>query len=154
MPVNSQYPMLSHFLGKHQGFTATFMSAIQTVDSPMPVVGKRMKFAYLDGNIWGEKGFSEQWTFLSALARPDTNAITHAGMDVSVELYLPGKKKQYFIFPKAKMCSESELSEETTLLGKNAFKVTRAADGTEIIDGHPCVKSKISFCIRSQKKIK
>jgi ankyrin repeat protein len=138
------YPLITHFLGKHRAFSATLVSAVQSEDGSVMEIGKA-KYAYLDGKIRMESAFSEQWMALFAMSAPDTNAIKRAGMDAMVEICVPDKKKMYVIFPNAKTTCEMDLPPEIHPPQPGDLKVEREAAGTEVIDGHRCLKSKITI---------
>src|ERR1035437_4711524 len=64
-PRDDPYPLLIHFLGKQQAFSATFVSAVQGEDG-MLLEGTHSKVAYLNGMFRDEGSFSDQWNGLYA----------------------------------------------------------------------------------------
>jgi ankyrin repeat protein len=117
----------------------------------MLLEGVHMKYAYLDGKVRTEAEFSGQWTGAFAISPPDTNAIKRAGLDVTIEICLPDQKKQYVIFPGTKAYCEWALPAEAGPPKEGDMKVERREDGSEVIDGHRCVRSKLT--IRKSKPV-
>ena len=111
----------------------------------MVMEGGSYQYTYLNGNVRIESAFSSQWSALFAISPPDTNAIKRAGLDLIVEVFAPDRKKLCLIFPNARAYCETEIPAEIHPPKEGDLKIDRVPDGSEIIDGHPCARTKVTI---------
>ncbi len=64
------------------------------------------------------------------------------GMDVTATINRPDKKISYTVYPSLKAFTESPLSDQEAGGNPADFKVQMTELGKEVVEGHPCIKSK------------
>jgi hypothetical protein len=101
-----------------------------------------MDFASLDGKVRLEID-------LSRVQSPDFTASTlatikQAGMDRFVSIFRPDKKVTYLVYPGVQSYQELAQPKAEAEAAEKGLKLEKSALGKETLDGHPCVKHKVT----------
>jgi len=135
-------------MGSHEAFTAT-------ADMKVSGKGKKgdtklsSKSAYLAGKMRTEMDLTK---IQSAELPADAVAqMKQMGMDITVSILRPDLKKMLLVYPSMNAYVEMPLpkDEEASL---NDAKVDTTDLGKETVDGHPCVKRKVTITDSQGKK--
>ena len=133
---------MAKIFGKNISFSATVhMTTTQTGGRELPAMD--MAYAVLDGKIRTEMDMTKMH---GGPMRPEGIAqMKQMGMDRTVHIVLPEKKLMYMIYPGLKAYCEMSTAQKSggTTAGKEP-KIERTDLGKETLDGHPCVKSKVT----------
>jgi len=132
---------LVRLLGDHQAFTARLRIRMtdgqgkETLDAPM-------QFALLDGKMRGELDITKMKSRdLPALA---ATAAKSVGMEKVVTLVRPDRQETYLLYPAFQSCLVAPLEAEDVAALKKPAQIRREPLARETIDGHPCVKSRVT----------
>ena len=102
-----------------------------------------MIYALLDGKIRSEVDMTQiKSKQMPAEAAP---MLKQMGMDKMVSIVRPDKQTQFIVYPTARGYTELPASKGTNASANQDYKMESTKLGTETIDGHPCVKNKITF---------
>jgi hypothetical protein len=136
--VNAAFVKLFGSVG---AFTAK--AETQVVDkSQNPLVRMPMEFTSLDGKVRLEIDLSQ---VQSEDFTPNALAtLKQAGMDRMVSIFRPDKKLTYVIYPGVQSYQELAQSKAESEAAEKGLKLEKAALGKESLDGHPCVKHKVT----------
>jgi hypothetical protein len=133
------------------GSVGAFTAKAETLVLDQPqhqLVRMPMEFASLDGKVRLDidltKVQSADFT-ASTLA-----TIKQAGMDRMVSIFRPDKKLTYLIYPGVQSYQELAQPKAETEAAEKGLKLEKTALGKEALDGHPCVKNKVS--VKSSKE--
>jgi hypothetical protein len=126
---------LAGILGQKYAFSATARTV--TKESPR---SKPQTFEYAYANLDGKSRVEMDMT--KSAGGDDAEAMKTMGMDRMVILQIPGKASCYLMYPGLKAYCEIP-AQETTASDEKA-KVERTEAGNETLDGHPCVKWKVT----------
>jgi hypothetical protein len=110
--------------------------------SQNPLVRMPMEFASLDGKVRLEIDLSQvqsQDFTPSALA-----TLKQAGMDRMISIFRPDKQLTYVIYPGVQSYQALAQSKAETEAAEKGLKLEKSGLGKETLDGHPCVKNKVS----------
>ena len=140
---------LTKLFGNNNAFTATATARLvdekETETMSMP-----MGYAMLDGKIRSEVDMTQ---VKSKQMPAEANAILkQMGMDKMVSIVRPDKQAQFIIYPTARAYTEMPISKGTNASGDPDFKMETTKLGTETVDGHPCVKNKVTFSSKDAEK--
>ncbi len=146
-PAGINATMMKLF-GEHPAFTADIEAHI-TAPSHQPL-NLTMTMACLDNKVRSEvdmnkmsgKGMPAQ-----ALAQ-----MKQMGMDHVVSIIRPDKKTIVLIYPNLRAYTELPLAEGDTGAAAKEPKMEKAALGKETVEGHPCVKSRVTFTDDKKQK--
>ncbi len=135
---------MSKIFGQNQAFTATAEVTIADKSRPEPM---QMDSAYavLKGNVRTE---TDMTTMKGISLPPQALAqMKQMGMDRTVSIYRTDKKLLYLIYPGLKgYCEINPASMQSTgKTNQTEPKVESTPIGKETVDGHPCVKNKVTF---------
>jgi len=132
---------LVRLFGDHKAFTARLRVRMtdgqgqETLDAPM-------KFALLDGKMRGELDITKlKSKDLPALA---ATAAKSVGMEKVVTLVRPDKQETYLLYPAFQSCIVAPLDAEDVAALKQPAKIRREPLARETVDGHPCIKSRVT----------
>jgi len=132
---------LLRLFGEHKAFTARLRVRMtdgqgkETLDAPM-------QFALLDGKMRGELDITKMKSQdLPALA---ATAAKSVGMEKVVTLVRPDKQETYLVYPAFQSCIVAPLDAEDMAALKKPAKIRRESLARETIDGHPCVKNRVT----------
>ncbi len=132
---------LSALFGKDKAFSATANISIK--DSAGNVAqAMGMKLAVLDGNMRTEMDMTK-----AAGSQMPPSALEHIkqmGMDHTVHIILPGQHMTYMMYPGMKAYAAMPIPADTGASQEAPPKIERTEIGPETIDGHPCIKSKVT----------
>jgi len=67
------------------------------------------------------------------------------GMDVVISISRPDKKLAYIIYPNLKSYAEQAATDSASGTGADEPKIETTEDGKETVDGHDCVKNKVTI---------
>jgi hypothetical protein len=67
------------------------------------------------------------------------------GMDKMIMISRPDKKVSYMVYPNLQSYAESPMSQKDASEKDTDFKIETSELGKETIDGHPCVKTKVTL---------
>ena len=133
-------PIMAKLFGSIKGFSA---KAEMTLNSSRGDITMTVVYEMLGGKIRMEMDMA---SMMSAQMPPEAKAeIKAIGMDHMVNIMLPETHQLYVIYPGAQAYTEMTLPQAGPAVdaGKES-KVDYAEVGKETIDGHPCVKSKMT----------
>jgi hypothetical protein len=132
---------LAKIFGKNVAFSA---NARVTVKSPKGEQMHAMDMAYavLDGKVRTE---SDVASMQGPNMSPGAAAhIKQMGMDRTIHIYLPASRTSYMVYPGMKAYCEmntAQMAGQQTDAQPAKFEETEL--GKEVLDGHPCLKSKV-----------
>jgi len=133
-------PIMAKLFGSIKGFSA---KAEMTVNTPRGEMTMTVVYEMLGGKIRMEMDMA---SIMGAQMPPEAKAqMKMMGMDRIVNIVLPETRQLCVIYPGAQAYLEMPLPQAGAAAdaGKEA-KVEYAEVGKETIDGHPCVKSKMT----------
>lgn len=134
----TDFAKLFKLFADHPGFTAK--SEVRMYDkNQKETISVTMNFAYLENKIRMEIDLAQMKN--KDLPAGIADQLKLLGMDQVVTLIRPDKKSVYVIYPKLEACLAQPLPNETT----DDSKMEKQAIGKETLDGHPCVKHKVTF---------
>jgi Domain of unknown function (DUF4412) len=135
---------MAKIFGKNQAFTATADVTITDKSRPEPM---QMESAYavLNGNLRTETDM----TATKGLGMPPQvlAQMKQMGMDRTISIYRSDKKLSYLVYPGLKAYCEikAEDLQPTDKTDQKEPKMETTPIGKETVDGHPCVKNKVTF---------
>ena len=135
---------MAKVFGKNEAFTATADMTIADKSRPEPM---QMESAYavLKGNVRTEMDMT---TMKGVNMSPQAVAqVKQMGMDRTINIYRGDKKLLYLVYPGLKAyCEINPASDQPTdKTEQKEAKIEVTALGKETVDGHPCVKNKITI---------
>ncbi len=144
-PNSGMNPAMLKMFGDVKGFSAKAeMRVMQT--GQKEVMSGPINFAMLDGKTRMEMDLTQM---KSAQMPPEFTAqIKQMGMDVNIVLSLPDKNLTRLVYPNLK--AYLELPQPPIAEAK--LKMEQKELGKETIDGHPCVKNKVTVTDEAGKK--
>ena len=139
--LGTDFATLSKLFGEHTAFTAK--SDVRVYDkSQKETTSVAMNFACLDKKCRVEIDISQMKS--KDLPAGAVAAIKQMGMDRLITIVRPEKKARYLVFPGLQSYVNTPLTtEETNAFAKNP-KIGKTAVGKETLDGHACVKNKVT----------
>jgi hypothetical protein len=135
---------MAKVFGKNQAFTATAEMSITDKQRPEPTQ-METAYAFLNGNLRTEMDLtSMKGTGMSPQA---VGQIKQMGMDRTISLYLGGKKTLYLVYPGLNAYCEvtPAQSKPTDKAEQKEPTIDISSLGKETVDGHSCVKNKVTF---------
>jgi hypothetical protein len=139
---------LTRLFGSNNAFTATATARLldekETETMSMP-----MSYALLDGKIRSEVDMTQ----VKSKQMPAEAGATfkQMGMDKMVSIVRPDKQMQFIVYPTARAYAEMPISKGQTNADQD-LKIESTKLGTEIVDGHPCVKNKVTISSKDAEK--
>jgi len=131
---------LGKVFGKNAAFSATAHTTINTAGGK-EAQAMEFSFAVLDGKVRTEMDLMKMHR---GNMPPDAmGQMKQMGMDRTVHIFLLDKQVAYMIYPSMKAYCEMSTAPMTGQKAGKEPTVEQTEIGTEIIDGHPCVKSKV-----------
>ena len=135
---------MAKIFGKNQAFTATAEVTITDKSRPAPM---QMESAYavLKGNVRTEMDMT---TMKGVNMPPQAVAqMKQMGMDRTISIYRSDKKLMYLVYPGLKAYCEINPAEmkPTDKAEPKEPKVESTVIGKDTVDGHPCVKNKVTI---------
>ena len=107
-----------------------------------PLVRMPMDFSFLDGKVRLDidlsKAESKDFT-PSILAR-----LKQSGMDHFFSIFRPDRKVTLLVYPGVQSYQELPQSPSETEAAEKGLKVEKTGLGKEVLEGHPCTKSKVT----------
>ena len=135
---------MAKLFGMNQAFTATAEVTIADKSRPAPMQ-MESTYAVLKGNVRTEMDM----TTMKGVNMPPQAAaqMKQMGMDRTVSIYRSDKKLMYLVYPGLKAYCEINPPEmkPTDKTEPKEPKVESVDIGKETVDGHPCVKSKVTI---------
>lgn len=137
----ADFATFAQLFGKTAAFTAR--SEVKVLDKHQKeTISTTMAFAMLDNKLRLE---IDTATTKNKDLPPDAAAsLKPLGLDQVHVIMRPDRRTVYFIFPKAGMYIHLPM-EKDDLEAAEKSKVTTEKLGEEILDGHPCVKNKVTI---------
>jgi hypothetical protein len=135
---------MARIFGKNDAFTATADMTIVDKSRSEPLE-MSAAYAVLKGNVRTEADMS---TMKGVNMSPEVVAqMKQMGMDRTISIYRGDKKVMYLVYPGLKGYCEIDPSKAspTNKTDQKEPKVEITAIGKETVDGHPCVKNKITI---------
>lgn len=127
--------------GDVKAFTAKaemHASGGQVGDMTMP-----MTMAFSEGNSRMEMDLTQA---KSAMIPPQAAAqMKMMGMDKNISISRMDKKMAYVVYPGLQAYLEMAMPKEAAEASEGDFKITKTELGRETVDGHPCVKNKVTI---------
>ncbi len=135
--AGADYATMARLFGSNTAFTAK--SEVRMYDqSRKETIFAAMNYSCLEDKTRIEIDTAQ--TKNKDLPAGIADQLKQLGMDQVVTLIRPDRKAVYVLYPKLEACLVQPLPEDS---GKT--KMDRQAIGKETIDGHPCVKHKVTF---------
>ena len=140
---------MTKLFGNNNAFTATATARLldekETETMSMP-----MTYALLEGKIRSEIDMTQ---VKSKQMPAEANAmLKQMGVDKMVSIVRPDKQTQFIIYPTARAYAEMPISKGTNAGGGQDHKMESTKLGTETVDGHPCVKNKVTISSKDDEK--
>lgn len=144
----ADFATFAQLFGKNAAFTAR--SEVRVLDkNQKETINATMEFAMLENKLRLE---IDTATAKHNDLPPDAAAsLKPLGMDQVHVVMRPDRKSVYFIFPKAGMYINMPM-EKADLEAAEKSKVTIEKLGEETLDGHPCVKNKVTITSATGEK--
>lgn len=134
-------PAMTQLFGDIQGFSAK--ARVQVLDnSQKEMVSMPMDFALLEKKIRVEIDMSQ--TRNASMPPGAAEQLKAMGMARVVSIIRPDKDLVYVLYPTQKSLMTMPLPKHDTDPAKQP-KITKTAVGKETVDGHPCVKNKVTM---------
>jgi len=132
---------LVRLFGDHKAFTARLR--VQMTDPQgQETLNAPMQFALLDGKMRGELDITKMKSKdLPALA---ASAAKSVGMEKVITLVRPDQQETYLLYPAFQACIVAPLDAEDVAALKQPAKIRREPLGRETVDGHPCIKNRVT----------
>lgn len=135
---------MAKIFGKNQTFTATAEVTIEDKSRPEPMQ-MESSYAVLQGNVRTE---TDMTSAKGIIMSPQVLAqMKQMGMDRTISIYRGDKKVAYLIYPGLKaycQITPSDLQPTDKTEAKEP-KIEKTPIGKETVDGHPCVKNKVTI---------
>jgi hypothetical protein len=136
--VGADFATMSKLFGSHDGFTAK--SEVRMYDkSQKETISAAMNFAYLENKTRIEIDATQMKN--KDLPAGIADQLKQMGLDQAVTLIRPDRKAIYVLYPRLEACLTVPLPKETA----GPAKLDKEAIGKETLDGHPCVKNKVTL---------
>jgi len=134
---------MAKIFGKNDAFTATAEMSISDGQSPQPME-MEASYAFLKGNLRLEMDMS---SMKGAQIPPQAAAqMKQMGIDRMINIYRSDKKLSYMIYPgQEAYCVLTPPTKQGDQPEEKAPKIEITELGKETVDGHPCVKNKVTF---------
>lgn len=137
----ADFATFAQLFGKNAAFTAR--SEVRVLDkNQRETMSATMEFAMLENKLRLE--IDTATTKNKALPADAAASLKPMGLDLIHIVMRPDRKSVYFIFPKAGMYINMPM-EKADLEAAEKSKVTTEKLGEETLDGHPCVKNKVTI---------
>jgi hypothetical protein len=140
---------LTKLFGPHTAFTAK--SDVRVLDNAQKEAMKlSMDFAMLDGKMRAEVDVTQM--IGKAIPPGSADTLKQMGMDRVISIIRPDKKEMFVIYPGLQSYAKMALPKEEIEAIAKQPKIEKTALGKETVDGHPCVKSKVTLTTDDGKK--
>lgn len=135
---------MAKIFGKNQAFTATAEMSVADKQRPEPMQ-MEAAYAFLKGNLRSEMDMTS--TKGAAISPQVMAQMKQMGMDRTISIYRGDKKLLYLIYPGLKSYCEIThgQAKPSDKPDQKESKVDISPVGKETVDGHPCVKNKITI---------
>ena len=135
-------PTFTRLFGGFQAFSAD--ATVQVYDqNESEVVSTEMKFAVKNGNIRMELDLSKLKS--KDLPAGAAESLKQLGMDKVISLMLLEKTNSYIIYPGMQATLRMPMEESDIKTAAASTKLDRQAVGTEMLEGHPCTKYRVTL---------
>src|SRR5687767_5084750 len=134
---------MAKLFGDNNAFSATATARLVD-EKQIEMMSMPMSYALLDGKVRSEVDMAQ----VKSKDMPAEASATfkEMGMDKVVSIVRPDKQIVFVIYPGLRAYAEQPLNKvEATAATARDFKVESTKLGTETIDGHPCVKNKVTI---------
>lgn len=133
---------ITKLFGDNRAFTAK--AEVQLLDGNQKEVAVMpMDFSLLDSNIRVEMDLAQ---IKNQQMRPGTiESLKQMGMAHVISIINPGKTTALVLYPDQKLLLKVPLTKEEAAAATSAEKLKKTPVGNETVDGHPCVKNKVTF---------
>src|SRR5688572_19831073 len=139
---------LTKLFGNNNAFTATATARLLD-EKEAETMSMPMSYALLDGKIRSEIDMTQ---VKSKQMPAEANAmLKQMGVDKMVSIVRPDKQTQFIVYPTARAYAEMPISKGTNAGGASDYKMESTKLGTETIDGHSCVKNKVTISKDAEK---
>lgn len=143
---------MARFFGEHTAFSATMVMQVKPAkgndEATMPG-----KLDFDQGKSRWEMEMSE---LKSAQMPPQAAAMMkNMGLSKVIVITTPEKKKTWLIYPDKKACVDMPLNPDQTASASakpEDYKIESTELGKETVDGHPCVKNKMTVTDKAGNK--
>ena len=139
--LGTDFAMLAKIFGDHSGFTAK--SDFRVLDkNQKETVSAVLNFAYLDHKFRVEIDLGQMKN--KDLPAGAGEAMKQFGIDRLVSIVRPDKKTSYLVFPGIQAYVRTPLSQQEAEAYDRKSKTEATVLGKETLDGHACVKKRIT----------
>jgi Domain of unknown function (DUF4412) len=135
---------MAKIFGNNQAFSAT--ASITIADAGHGTsMGMETSYAFLNGNVRTEMDMASMKG--AKTGAKDIAQMKQMGMDRMINIYRGDKKLTYLLYPGLQSYCEMALPKAPAVdkPAQQATKVDVTELGKETVDGHPCVKNKVTF---------
>lgn len=134
---------MSKLFGNNNAFTAT-ASARLLDEKGAETMSMPMTYALLDGKIRSEIDMTQVKS--KEMPAEAGAALKQIGIDKMVSIVRPDKQTQFVVYPGLRGYAEAPVSKgQASAGGDQDYKIETTKLGNETIDGHPCVKNKVTI---------
>ena len=150
MPTTGSPTGINAAFVKLFGAVNSFTAKVETQvfdPSQKEIVRMPMDLAALDGKVRLEINLAQVQSRDFSCQHP--RQLKQAGMDRVVSVFRPDKKATYIIYPGVQSYLIIPLAKGEAEALEKGLKLNKSALGNETIDGHPCVKNKVT--VRNDK---
>jgi len=145
-------PDLSGPMGKLFGTNQAFSAAleVQTTDGSGNRITMPGRINFDTGKSRFELNMADVQT--KQMSPASAAQMKSMGLDQMVMVSRPDKKMAYVIYPGLQSYVETGLTEADSAATNNDYKVETTELGKETVDGHPCVKNKVTVTDKNNNK--
>lgn len=138
---------LAKLFGDNTGFSATVENQMKSSGADVSLTGK---LAFLDG----KSRFEMDITKAKGAGLPEGigEQMKAMGMEMMISITRPDKKMTYMVYPGLKAYAETPLADPGSETPADKFKIEPTEQGKESVDGHACVKNKVTVTDANNRK--
>jgi hypothetical protein len=141
---------MARLFGNNNAFTATATARLLD-DKQNETMSMPMTYALLDGKIRSEIDMAQ----VKSKDIPAEAGATfkQMGMDKMISIVRPDKQTQFVVYPSLRAYAEMPVSKgQAGTAADQDYKIESTRLGAETIDGHPCVKNKVTISMKDGEK--
>jgi len=133
---------MAKLFGDHKAFTATVVTTMKGSSDSGPM-SMEMKMSMLDGKTRVEMDMSKMKG--QGMTPGRAAQMKQMGMDKTLNIIRPDKKVTYMVFPGMSAYAETAMSDKQVADAMDNSKIEKESLGKETIDGHSCMKNKVTI---------
>lgn len=133
---------MAKLFGNNNAFTATATARLLD-EKGAETMSMPMTYALLDGKIRSEIDMAQVKS--KEMPAEAGAALKQIGIDKMASIVRPDKQTQFVVYPGLRAYAEAPLRKGQASGGEQDYKIEATKLGNETIDGHACVKNKVTL---------